>query len=272
MDMEKYCRNCGNKGHLYRECYKPIMSYGIILYNDYDEIVMIERKDTLSYIEFMRGKYYNLRNIEYIKLLINRFSVYEKERILKYSFDELWKMLWINTENINSRIKSEYHNSYRLFYKLREGFNNNNEFINLQKLIENSETHYLNNEWEIPKGRRENYESNRECAIREFNEETNLTSDDYFFIDNIVPIIENYIGSNKINYCHTYYIAKLKYDKKELYINKENMNQYCEIKNIQWFNEDECNNKIRDYDDHKLEIIKKFFEWKKKYKNFGKII
>ena len=37
-------------------------------------------------------------------------------------------------------------------------------------------------------------------AIREFNEETNLTSDDYFFIDNIVPIIENYIGSNKINY------------------------------------------------------------------------
>ena len=50
------------------------------------------------------------------------------------------------------------------------------------------------------------------------------------------------------------------------------MNQYCEIKNIQWFNEDECNNKIRDYDDHKLEIIKKFFEWKKKYKNFGKII
>ena len=152
------------KGICNRECYKPIMSYGIILYNDYDEIVMIERKDTLSYIEFMRGKYYNLRNIEYIKLLISRFSVYEKERILKYSFDELWEMLWINTENINSRIKSEYHNSYRLFYKLREGFNNNNEFINLQKLIENSETHYLNNEWEIPKDRRENYESSRECT------------------------------------------------------------------------------------------------------------
>ena len=32
--MEKYCRNCGNWGHIYKECKNPILSYGIILYNN----------------------------------------------------------------------------------------------------------------------------------------------------------------------------------------------------------------------------------------------
>ena len=30
--MEKYCNNCGNKGHLYRNCRHPILSYGIFIY------------------------------------------------------------------------------------------------------------------------------------------------------------------------------------------------------------------------------------------------
>ncbi len=32
--MDKYCNNCGNEGHYYRECRYPILSYGIILYDD----------------------------------------------------------------------------------------------------------------------------------------------------------------------------------------------------------------------------------------------
>ena len=235
--MEIYCRNCGNYGHLYRDCYKPIMSYGIILFNDKNEIIMIERKDSLSYIEFMRGRYYRTDNIEYIKLLINRFSLDEKERILKYSFNELWKKLWINLDNINKRIKSEYNNSLKLFTKLKNGFNYNNKFINLEILIKESDTNYKYNEWEIPKGRRENYEKNKECAIREFNEETNLSLNDYVIINNIYPLIENYIGSNNINYCHTYYIAKIKDNDYKLFINKNNNNQHYEIKDINYFKE-----------------------------------
>ena len=54
--MEKYCNNCGNEGHYYRECRYPILSYGIILYDDSEKenikIVLIERKNSLSYIEF----------------------------------------------------------------------------------------------------------------------------------------------------------------------------------------------------------------------------
>ena len=52
-----YCNNCGNYGHLYKNCRHPILGYGVILYNKDLKIIMVERKDSLSYIEFMRGKY-----------------------------------------------------------------------------------------------------------------------------------------------------------------------------------------------------------------------
>mgnify|MGYP003336767374 CR=1 FL=1 len=32
--MERYCNNCGNTGHYYKDCKLPILSYGIILYDD----------------------------------------------------------------------------------------------------------------------------------------------------------------------------------------------------------------------------------------------
>ncbi len=33
-DISKnYCNNCGNYGHLYKNCRHPILSYGIILYH-----------------------------------------------------------------------------------------------------------------------------------------------------------------------------------------------------------------------------------------------
>ena len=43
-----YCRNCGKKGHKYKECFNPRLSYGIILFNEKKQIIMIERKDSSS--------------------------------------------------------------------------------------------------------------------------------------------------------------------------------------------------------------------------------
>ena len=79
MDSVK-CRNCGNFGHKLKNCKFPRLSYGIILFNDKNEIVMIEKRDSISYIEFIRGKY-TTDNIEYIQLLIDRMSVLEKKKI-----------------------------------------------------------------------------------------------------------------------------------------------------------------------------------------------
>ena len=66
MDKEKYlCNNCGVYGHLFYNCKKPITSFGIICFriNLYNKIeyLMVQRKDSLGYVDFLRGKF-NINN------------------------------------------------------------------------------------------------------------------------------------------------------------------------------------------------------------------
>ena len=165
--MEKYCNNCGNEGHYYRECRYPILSYCIILYDDTEKdnikIVMIERKNTLSYIEFLRGKY-KLEDKDYINVLFNRMTNKEKRLLVDNEFDILWNNLWVNFDNINNRIKREYSQSKNNFDILKK------ENL-LNHFLKHSDDIYQENEWEIPKGRRNNREKNKCCAVREFEEE-----------------------------------------------------------------------------------------------------
>ena len=77
-----YCNNCGKQGHISKDCNKPITSYGVLLFvlEEEPKIIMIQRKDSLCYIELLRGKY-NLYDMEKIKLLMNRTSKKEIENI-----------------------------------------------------------------------------------------------------------------------------------------------------------------------------------------------
>jgi 8-oxo-dGTP pyrophosphatase MutT (NUDIX family) len=240
-----YCRNCGKKGHKYKECFNPRLSYGIILLNNKNQIIMIERKDSISFIEFIRGKYKHDNN-EYIQLLFNRMSNSEKERIKNNNFKELWDNLWYNyNEN-----KKDYNKSYEKFKK-----------INKEYFINNSDNKYIYNEWEIPKGRRNLNETNKICAIREFKEETNIDFNDYELYENILPLEEEYTGSNKIIYKNVYYIGKIKNDTIDIKIDSNNENQISEVKNIKWLSYEECLSHIRDYSDYKINIIKRIFNY-----------
>ncbi len=260
----KYCNNCGNLGHIYKHCRHPILSYGIILYDDSEsdniKIVMIERKDSIPYIEFLRGKYKSHTNVDYIRLLLSRFSIQEKKRILSYDFDELWKQLWIHTETINPRVKREYTISKKNFELIKKGYEYKGETYSLQSLIDETTDVYNTNEWELPKGRRNMRENNRECAIREFQEETNISPENYNLINNIVPLIEEYTGINNVRYKHVYYIGKI-HQSCKLNINMSNKEQYTEVKSISWLNQKECNSSIRDYDNHKKKVVNEFFDF-----------
>lgn len=263
--MEKqFCNNCGNFGHVYGNCRHPILSYGVILFN-IDEnkiprIVMIERKDSLSYIEFIRGKY-NIDNYKYIQLLISRMTLLEKEKLIKNDFDFLWKELWIHIDNVNQRIKKEYLKSKYVFEKLKKGYNTKDKhYITLESLIKQCKMEYISNEWEIPKGRRSGNENNKDCAIREFNEETNIEKENYTLIKNIIPLIEEYKSINNVKYKHIYYVGKID-NPVDLIVDDTNQNQYTEIKNIQWLDEKECYEKIRPYNSTKKKIISDFFQF-----------
>lgn len=265
-----YCNNCGNVGHLYRNCLHPILSYGIILYkevsdNEY-ELLMVERKNSISYIEFLRGKYKDIHNIEYIELLCSRFSSEEKIKILQHSFDELWKDLWIHVETINPRIKKEYEKSKQMFSILQDGYLSDKQEYSLHSFIGNVSTTYQHNEWEIPKGRRSNRETNRNCAIREFEEETNISRDKYQLFDNIIPITEDYYGINNVHYKHVYYLGKL-FQSCELYIDSDKKEQYTEIKTLKWMKKEDLSHHIRDHDKLKKKILLDLFDFLESHKD-----
>jgi len=248
--MNIYCNNCGNEGHLYRHCRLPVLSYGILIVNKHDELLMIRRKDSLSYIEFLRGKY-DLTQGDYIYNLINTCSVVERDLLRSSSFDELWSNLWFSgphKKKQTDRMIKEYHSSLCKFIELQKG--------KLYEYLDRCDKFYQTPEWEFPKGRRSNRESNMTCAIREFEEETDISSNDYIILQNIIPISEEYTGTNGVRYKHIYYIALYKGDT-ELHINQEKYEQYSEIGDIGWFSLDDCCENLREEQTSKQVLLKR---------------
>jgi 8-oxo-dGTP pyrophosphatase MutT (NUDIX family) len=62
-------------------------------------------------------------------------------------------------------------------------------------------------EWGFPKGRRDQGESEFACAIREFWEETNIRDTEIYLLRNVEPLVESFVGSNRVQYAHKYYLA-----------------------------------------------------------------
>jgi 8-oxo-dGTP pyrophosphatase MutT (NUDIX family) len=97
--MNHYCNNCGKNGHSFHQCKSAIISYGIIVFrenpvkNNTREYLLIRRKDTLGFVDFMRGKY-SIYNKEYILNMIKQMTNSEKHRLLNDSFSKLWEDLW----------------------------------------------------------------------------------------------------------------------------------------------------------------------------------
>ena len=264
--MEIYCNNCGLKGHMYKDCKQPVLSCGNLIFRkDTEEpkILMIQRKDSLCYIEFIRGKY-DTYNIKYIQILIDKCTTEEKQNLLNYSYELLWQKLWLIDEKTVNEQKNnqDYLKGYDKFKKLSDGyfFNKTKEFINLDYFMKKTKTNYPDTEWEFPKCRRNNHESNYDCARREFTEETNYLSSDYQLINNLLPFSEEFMGENRVRYKYIYYIGYLTNIEKDVYIDPKNKDQFNELKNIKWLTKAESLNIIRDYHHTRRDVIHKIFD------------
>ena len=91
------CNNCGVCGHISRNCKKPIRSYGVILIkdiNDDAQIVLINRKDSICYIDLVRGRY-DINNDITLRVLFSRITIDEYNKLRNESFEKIWKDLWI---------------------------------------------------------------------------------------------------------------------------------------------------------------------------------
>ena len=244
------CNNCGKQGHSFYQCKLPITSYGIIVFRRSIEgiqFLMLRRKDSFGYIDFIRGKY-SPYNIYQIQNIINEMSIKEKERILTEPFDYLWKKMWGDV--LSNQYKNEEQISYKKLELIKTGVFINNELITLKDLIDKSNTIWEETEWEFPKGRRNFKEKDLECALREFEEETGILSTRIKIVENVLPFEEIFIGTNHKSYKHKYFLA---------YMNdlNEDLDNYqvTEVSKIEWKTYNICLESIRPYNLEKKKLI-----------------
>lgn len=244
-----FCNNCGKNGHSYNQCSKPITSLGVISFNKINntlKYLLICRKDSLGYIDFLRGKY-PLYNKSYIQRLINEMSNKEKKNIIENDFDTLWRNLW--GEFVGVQYRGEENSAREKFDQINRGIKTNNSEYNLRSLVELSVTNWKTPEWGFPKGRRNSNELDKTAALREFEEETGYLSDDIISIKNILPFEETFTGSNFRSYKHIYYLMFMKE------IKDFGEFQRSEVSDIAWLSYEECLEKLRPYNLEKKEII-----------------
>ena len=255
-----FCNNCGKSGHLFHQCKLPITSIGIILFrknNDKIELLMICRKNSLGFVDFMRGKY-NIYNKHHLLNILNEMTTYEKENLLNSDFQTLWINLWGTKEDVNN----EYVLSYEKFLTLKKGILLEKDSYNLESLLKQCDSKWKEPEWGFPKGRRNYREKDLETAIRETNEETGYKTSDIDLIENLYPFEEIFTGSNFKSYKHKYYLGYISYEKTI----KNNNFQKNEISKMEWKNFEQTLNCIRPYNIEKKEILKKCNRFLKQYK------
>jgi len=270
--MEKqnniYCNNCGKDGHVFSQCKIPITSFGIILFRmnkkEVPEFLMIRRKDTLGYIDFLRGKYL-VNNKYYIMNMIKQMTVEEKENLATKTFDELWLKIWGGeSETLCNQYRVEETVSREKFEILKCGVYNGNQYFSLYSMIDECKKYeWIEPEWGFPKGRRNYKEKDYDCALREFTEETGYNVKSLKNFQNIFPFEEIFMGSNYKSYKHKYYLTYIDFKDSLKY---DGNFQKSEVSKMEWKTTDECLLCIRDYNLEKKRLLINIYQCLKRYK------
>lgn len=271
-----YCNNCGKTGHAFHQCKYPITSIGVIVYrkgkatandavgaeandavgscsgagsDDNIKYLMISRKDSLGFVEFIRGKY-QLYNEIYLRNIIDGMTNDEKKQLLTDDFNGLLQSLW--GVNANITYKNEELISREKYNKLKEGIKIEDTTYSLKTLVEQSTTSWETSEWGFPKGRRNYQEKELVCALREFQEETGYKKNLIKIIQNVLPLEEIFTGSNFKSYKHCYYIGCM-----ETFEEPSEPFQESEVGQMGWFSYKEALKLIRPYNIEKSDILTK---------------
>lgn len=263
----QFCINCGKNNHTFTQCNEPFSSYGVICFHksqvdNLHRVLMVCRRHSVYYVEFLRGKY-DVNNIEYLITLFSRMTKDEIQLICSSAnFEALRNDLGL--DNTRRRVfRAEYETSELKFnyilnlgilanviqsinFIFNEAFHmasatsnpdsansqfklpitgpgtsstaNLSEFIQenrdvlnelkAEMTMQNAEI-YKMPEWEVPKGKRQNKETDLQCAVREFCEETGLGPENIRIFKNVVPLEEIYTGVNGVEYKHIYFIGEI---------------------------------------------------------------
>ena len=278
-----YCTNCGQQGHMTKQCSQPITSFGAIVFRvrggwnqpksllssesaitgfetvpiSNIEYLLIQRRDSLGYIDIIRGKY-KPDDYEYIRQQVRGMTEVEQQRLLTLPFDNLWEQLWGAPIEGSTHYRSEKESSRAKLEGLRTGT------PSLTEIVRESTQKWLTPEWGFPKGRRDVGESEYACALRELKEETGLSETDVIPIKNMETIRELFFGSNRVQYCHKYYVFYVPAEK-ELVYDTTNPHMRQEIGDLRWCSLDVGLQLIRPDNTEKREVLLRVSTLLRKY-------
>jgi 8-oxo-dGTP pyrophosphatase MutT (NUDIX family) len=278
------CANCGGAGHIHKNCNHPVISYGIILVrrapdtNDM-QYLMVQRKDSLAFVEFVRGKY-QLENPHYILRLFDNMTSVERDAIVTSTFEGLWDRLWVDHHQKERRsFAREFVDAKAKFERLKGGYmvrgapalpgheedeeddgddgddvgaRDNSAKVrtfDVDKCMAASCDSLATPEWGFAKGRRNLNESDVACALREFMEETGIPIASVRILQDLKPVEEVFSGLNKVRYKHVYYVATLNDDDVHfgdgIAYDPTNATQRKEIRDVKWFTYEQAQDHIR---------------------------
>jgi len=253
------CSNCGLTGHTFRFCTEPVSSYGVLVFrwvgkteswpqtsilcsdptnytgtnNLIPQVLMIQRKDSLGFMDIMRGKY-KVNEPDYIKKQLRGMTDEERKKLETMEFEDIWHLLWGSDAESSKRYAHDRITSKQKLAELRAGIDlDTGERYTLNDLLRQEPVVYKTPEWGFPKGRRDPHELDIQCAFRELEEETSIVESELLKVINVAPLIEQFYGSNGIHYRHSYYIAQY-VGERNISFDALNPEMAREIGNLKW--------------------------------------
>lgn len=187
------------------------------------EILLVKKRYTYSFNKFVNGRYRSDDRPGLIALF-DGMTPDEKLDILSLNFTQIWYRIWLNNaQKISSfyTSKSKFENTF-----MADGG------VKLKHLMARSHKHGAL-VWEIPKGRKKSkHESDIQCGLREFTEETTLTKKQIkLMFDNTQY---SYISDGvKYTFIYYYALARVNVEPTVSVVNKMQIGEILEIK---WMN------------------------------------
>ena len=225
------------------------------------KFLMISRKNSVGYVEFIRGRY-RIEMIDQLVYLFRQMMQVEIDRIRRSldmddGFIYLWNDFW-GSKSDSQHLQQEMTISQTNYMLLRSKGVDGPQ-LSLQDIVDSVKSDYDIPEWGFPKGRRDRNETDIECARREFREETGYTDSDYKLIPEIKPLTEDLIGTNGVKYRHIYYVGELIANKSP----KNNLteSQKNEIGDIMFMDISTALTCIRSYHTSRHILIKNLFTY-----------
>ena len=185
------------------------------------QILLVRKRYTYAFSAFVNGRYKSNAKAEILALL-NKMTLEEKLDIRSLKFEQMWYRVWLT----NPRGAGYYTAKHKFESQFQADGG-----VKLNKLMKKS-THYEELLWEIPKGRKKSSaEPEINCAIREFQEETQVEKRSYRISLDTYKL--SYISDGK-RFTFIYYFA-LADNTADAKISPTDSVQVGEISAIGWF-------------------------------------